>query len=243
MPTKEQMEAVTQKIEWLESMSYWLEKGKTPEPVSDAALPWWENLSRVEQQAVLDAEVDWQGFTESQKLDVERRVLDGEAAGFWMDGIASRADERPFTGPKTYQVWHNDNWPNPAPAHGRFPEGFSHVANVQANGLRETVEKATDQGGLLFDARPWLAWERKEGVEALVFGPRDTVPGDVIVDPGGRPFRVEHEGFKEIGLNAELRADYAARAAENRPEDAFQRTLEEYASQRLAGERGKEMER
>jgi hypothetical protein len=92
MPTRQQMDWVTQKIEWLQSMSYIIEDGKLVSgPVSDASQPEWEDLSREQQQFVLREDVNWSGFTEAQEADVIRRVLDGEEANFWMDGIAADA--------------------------------------------------------------------------------------------------------------------------------------------------------
>ena len=66
------------------------EEGRVPETASDTALPWWENLSRDEQQAVLEGDVDWEGFDEAQKKGVIDVVLEGESGSFfevWMDGI------------------------------------------------------------------------------------------------------------------------------------------------------------
>jgi hypothetical protein len=101
MPTKEQMNAAEQKIEWLKSMRYardaphppapmsdelieWMnnfrDEGTPPTSPSDLHLPGWKDLSRDEQQAVLEVDVNWQGFTQSQEEDVIRRVLDGEGA-------------------------------------------------------------------------------------------------------------------------------------------------------------------
>lgn len=87
MPNREQMAAVVERIEWLQSMSYLIDGGVVSGPVSDAAQPWWEDLDRDQQQTVLDEDVDWAGFTEAEKLDIERRVLAGEDPEFWMDGV------------------------------------------------------------------------------------------------------------------------------------------------------------
>jgi hypothetical protein len=88
MPSRQQMAAVVTRIEWLRSMSYIIDGGRVSGPVSDAFQPWWDDLDRAQQQTVLDEDVDWEGFTETEKLDVERRVLAGEDPEFWMDGVA-----------------------------------------------------------------------------------------------------------------------------------------------------------
>ncbi len=95
MPSKDQMERVIQKIEWLKSMSYFQEEGRVPETASDTTLPWWEDLSRSEQEAVLSADVSWEGFTEAEEQDVIRRVTEGEDSEFWMDGIGADDDRLP----------------------------------------------------------------------------------------------------------------------------------------------------
>ena len=95
MPTRQQMNAVTQKIEWLKSMSYIIEEGQLVSgPVSDAFQPEWEDLSREQQETVLREDVNWTGFTEAQEADVIRRVQGGEEADFWMDGVKA-ADPMP----------------------------------------------------------------------------------------------------------------------------------------------------
>lgn len=105
----------------------------------------------------------------------------------------------------TYQVFHDNGWPTSRIEQivaerppSRFPEDFTHVANVQANGLREAVELTTDTGGIVGDAREWKPWEKNGQAEALVKAPRDTVPGDVVVDPGGKAYRVEDDWFTEV---------------------------------------------
>src|SRR5262249_12431021 len=127
MPTRQQMDWVTQKIEWLQSIRYGRDAPDPPAPMpdgliedmntvrdagtppvspADLTLPGWNDLSRTEQQAVLEADVFWSasGFTEAQKVDVIRRVLDGEEAGFWMDGIAADAasPQRPSSDEATH---------------------------------------------------------------------------------------------------------------------------------------------
>ena len=63
-------QAAATKIEWLKSMSYFQEEGRTPEPCSDCSLPWWEDLSAGEKRAVLDAEVDWRGFSAEKREEL-----------------------------------------------------------------------------------------------------------------------------------------------------------------------------
>ena len=129
---------------------------------------------------------------------------------------------------KTYQVWHETGWPESRINQmlggwppSRFPEDYVHVANVQANGLREAVGLTTDKGNILEGNA--IPWEKNPGVEALptILQHRDSDKGDVIVDPQGKAYRVEHQGFSEISVGKEnrtalsdlfkeLQADYAA---------------------------------
>jgi hypothetical protein len=51
----------------------------------------WGDLTENQRRDALNLAVDWSGFAEAQKADVTRRVLDGEEADFWMDGIAADA--------------------------------------------------------------------------------------------------------------------------------------------------------
>src|SRR5262249_32937538 len=150
--------------------------------------------------AVLEADVDWSGFSKTQEQSVIRRAINGEEPEFWMDDLEKGSHvERQYGNPKIYEVWHDKGWPESRIAQatgieggeGSFPADYVHVANVQANSLRQAVEITTDTGGIIDDPRQWQPWEKNEGVEALVTAPRDTVPGDVIVDPQGQPYRVE----------------------------------------------------
>jgi hypothetical protein len=50
-------------------------------------------------------------------------------------------------------------------------------------------------------ASKWLSWQKNAGVEALVEVPRNTMLGDVIVDPNGQAYLVERSGFKGIALS------------------------------------------
>jgi hypothetical protein len=123
---------------------------------------------------------------------------------------------------KTYQVWHEINWPQNRINQmlggwppSRFPQDYVHVANVQANGLRETVELTTDNGSIFHgNEKPW---EHNRGVECLGhprIKQRDTDRGDVIIDPQGHAYRVEQNGFSEI-LRSNERGSYSRVLAEN----------------------------
>ncbi len=120
---------------------------------------------------------------------------------------------------KTYQVWHDVGWPQsrlnqmlgdwpPTP----FPEGYVHVSNVQANGLREAVELTTSSGSLLAHLAgegQYHAWQDNRDIENLCnpkIAQRDTDKGDVIVDPQGKAYRVEQNGFSEIRRGSEQEA-------------------------------------
>ncbi len=136
---------------------------------------------------------------------------------------------------KNYQVWHDAGWPQSRINQmlggwppSRFPEDYIHVANVQANGLRETVQMTTDKGSFLEGNE--IPWERKRGVESLGhprFKQRDTDRGDVIVDPQGRAYRVEKDSFSEIELG--------------NGREAYQKTLAEKAA--FASAKGKHHDR
>ena len=113
-------------------------------------------------------------------------------------------------GKKTDQVWHDAGWPQSRINQmlggwppSRFPEDYVHVANVQANGLREAVEMTTGTGSILEGNA--IPWERNPGVQSLasILTHRDSDKGDVIVDPQGRAYRVEHQGFSEISVAKE----------------------------------------
>jgi hypothetical protein len=107
-----------------------------------------------------------------------------------------------------YQVWHDAGWPERASLNARFgvetpfPQGFLHVADVQAASLGQAVALTTGGG----DSREpggagsWRPWETKAGVRALapLAQTRDTERGDVIVDPQGQPYRYDGGGFTAI---------------------------------------------
>lgn len=70
MPTRDQMETVMEQLEKLTML---------PASERDAAM----------------AAMDWAGFTEAEKLDVERRIQENEPEEFWMDGVEeNRVDTR-----------------------------------------------------------------------------------------------------------------------------------------------------
>ncbi len=116
---------------------------------------------------------------------------------------------------QTYQVWHDRGWPQSRINQtlggwppSQFPDDYFHAANVQADGLREVVEKTTHIGHLLRSDPPFQPWDTKDGVESFTpkpFSPRETDAGDVIVSPSGQPYRYEGNTFKEI--KAEERTD------------------------------------
>jgi hypothetical protein len=110
---------------------------------------------------------------------------------------------------KTYQVWHDAGWPQSRLNQmlggwppSRFPEEYVHVANVQANGLREAVELTTHRGDLLDELAGkgnYHRWDDNKAVQPLVVSPRDTDQGDVVVDPHGQAYRLKRSGFEELG--------------------------------------------
>jgi hypothetical protein len=124
---------------------------------------------------------------------------------------------------KTYQVWHDAGGPQSRLGRileGRpatpFPEGYVHVANVQAIGLGDAVERTRLKGTIReFDGFPWQA---NPGVESASRTQRDTDEGDVIVDPHGQAYRVERHGLPgqtdDRGKSARIQVN-------NRRPDAF----------------------
>jgi hypothetical protein len=107
MPTKEQMESVSKRIEELQEATYHCPDDGFPRPspgqetkghhreVMSSPTSWdtWSGLSRGELTNVLETLVDWSGFTEAQRADVIQRVLDGEEMDFWMDGVEQSASQ------------------------------------------------------------------------------------------------------------------------------------------------------
>jgi hypothetical protein len=116
-----------------------------------------------------------------------------------------RADRGAGSG--VYQVWHDAGWPERASLNARFgvetpfPQGFIHVADVEAANLGQAVALT---GGAGYLPGPggvsWEPWEMNPGVRALAPLPqtRDTDAGDVIVDPQGRAHRYDGLGFRAI---------------------------------------------
>ena len=86
----------------------------------------------------------------------------------------------------------------------RFPDDYIHVANVQAANLAEAAD-VTTHGSVILDGAA-ASWDRHPSARALVFAPRSTDTGDVIVDPTGRAYRVQQEGFAAIEVAAQRQA-------------------------------------
>jgi len=72
MPTREQIEAIAERLELL--------VGK------------YAGLSLPELAMAIEEDVEFEGFTEQQIHDIEQRIYDGEAADFWFDGIEPDED-------------------------------------------------------------------------------------------------------------------------------------------------------
>jgi hypothetical protein len=129
------------------------------------------------------------------------------------------ADERSPAGnteKRVYQIWHD---PGGHPSkmfeirhglHLAFPGGYVHVANVRASSLKEAAELATTD----FDSKAspltfWKEWKDKPGVETFKIPGmerlRDLWGGDVIVSPGGQPYRYDElDGFTAIPRQPDL---------------------------------------
>ncbi len=92
-----------------------------------------------------------------------------------------------------YQVWHISDygralldWHRDA-GDAAFPGAYTRVATVEADSL-DQVFALTNHGE--------NSWQENPGVVGI--GTRSTSVGDVIVDPLGRPYRVENTGFSEV---------------------------------------------
>lgn len=99
MPTKEQIESVMERLQEVIASDYFEKDGdifrhengsSATEPMlavtSEESTP-FSALGSGDKIDVLDMYVGWEGFTEAQEDDVIRRVMDGESADFWLDGI------------------------------------------------------------------------------------------------------------------------------------------------------------
>jgi hypothetical protein len=92
-----------------------------------------------------------------------------------------------------YQVWHaRDLDAVFASELEREPylHGHSHIANVQADSL--------DQALKLTDHIQTPSWPQHPQVQSMTANPRSTFPGDVIVDPKGKPHHYGRWGFSEV---------------------------------------------
>ena len=126
-------------------------------------------------------------LTEAELQAVEREWGIGKA------DLRARADhDKPM-----YQVWHANEHAFAAMRIGEslgmrqpeFPMDYQLVAHVRAQDL-DQVFALTNHGD--------EDWTRNAGVQSVTDGARSTSVGDVIVDPEGRPHRVESMGFEEI---------------------------------------------
>ena len=107
------------------------------------------------------------------------------------------ADDR-ADGRGEYQVWHIDDYEQALLNRFRgaddpaFPEAYTRVATVRAGSL-DQVFALTNDG-----ENPWQENPGVIGIDA-----RCTSVGDVIIDPQGKPYRVENTGFKELPASDE----------------------------------------
>jgi hypothetical protein len=188
MPTREQMETVVGEVEiWRGGLNVLPIEDKHGVPAAEGRrFLFWDEMTEDYRRHALASEIDWEGFTEGQKDNVIRRVLDGQVAESWMDGITA---SRP-----SYQVWHaNDLEAVHQSRMERAPyvHGYTHVADVEARNLQHAA------GLTVHTDRDW--WLKPE-VKASVVGSRDTAADDVIVDPQGRAYRYEgYQSFREVG--------------------------------------------
>lgn len=246
MPTREERASVVARIEWLESMGFRRGQGGVPEPVSGASPPWWDDLDRAEQRAILDEQVDWEGFTEAEKEEVEQRVLDEEDAEFWMDGIAAdppdRSDRRPVR-PLTrhlIECCELDAWPSEATSMDFGLDSSSHLGAIQY-AVREGLVTAEELDAAMGNGDRLTEIARR-GENPYRFVEFRTVWDDMRIDPD-----------PEMSTKAEMetlireRADDAAQRPLHekgvRYHDEFNRMLDEYADRIPARGQDKEIER
>jgi hypothetical protein len=148
-------------------------------------------------------------FAEWETDYAARRAEDGNpGTRVTSSGELAADHDGPERGNGRYQVWQDRGWPESRLAHmlhgeqTPFPEGYIHVANVQAESLAQAMELTVDTGSFLRPDGdpPHKSWIQNEGVQVLVKRPysRDTDVGDVIVDPQGLAYRVERDGFTEV---------------------------------------------
>ena len=133
--------------------------------------------------------------------------------------------EQTRDGKKTYQVW---QWrENP---HG-FPNNFTHVADVQANGLKEVIELTRDTGGLFDDSQSWLRWQEKDGVTMVAGSNREMMTGDVIVDPSGDGYQLRYSSVSySRGQPVYDEQEFFERVTPRQPEPSeYDRRLQEAA--------------
>lgn len=103
MPSRERMERATAEIKEL-SEEFAFERIDEERVAlapygrgADDGFFFWGELTQAHMRDALANGVDWEGFTEAQEQDVIRRVIDGQAPEFWMDGVEmdDPRDERP----------------------------------------------------------------------------------------------------------------------------------------------------
>jgi hypothetical protein len=182
MPTKEQIKTVIDQLE--------------RQPLAGLSLA---------ELAIATEAIDWQGFSASDRRGVEMRIFEGEAAEFWADDIEKgNRMECQYGNPKTYQVWHSRSEVDPAeiPPAESFPGDYVHIADVQANSLREVVELTNAKGDFFIDPSGYQDWTINPEVRLVGVPDTDTTIGDIIVDPDGQAYRVEDGHFKEVEREA-----------------------------------------
>ena len=92
MPTRAQMNSVTERIEALESERFQEVDEVMRRSDSPDAVPWGD-LDHDQQLEALHSEVDWSGFDVDQMVEIATRVADGDPFDFWMGEIVA-SDQR-----------------------------------------------------------------------------------------------------------------------------------------------------
>jgi hypothetical protein len=157
-PTPQDIERVTERIETLEAGRFWPEGGLMR--LSDNGATWGE-LTGEQQIGVLISSVDWVGFDAAQIIDVTRRVIEGEAAAFWMDGMGDDPG---------YEKW-RDGFPT--------SDEWGHLKREQAD---DTAQRPLHEKGVRYEDE--FAAMMQDVAVPKQFEPRT---GEVVAEDETRP--------------------------------------------------------
>jgi hypothetical protein len=228
MPSREQMATVIEHIKDVIGKRYYheiyLEQDGHPEfdVVSPSAeiddSETFDTLPTRAKIEPLNRDVDWEGFTEAQKDGVIRRVLDGQEAEFWMDGIAPDAptEERPAESmphgefsreerdhPSPGQIANSQDVPEP-PRSGPEPPRPS-LPDFRADVFDALMTRLEAFGDLVADVQKSIAYISEATHQ---HGPAEAANPEPLTSPGEPAESVEYRSPPEsIALARELMRD------------------------------------